>query len=75
MHYLDQLLEEGSTVTLQLDWNRRFDHMQQHSGMGVDLTYKVILEKPYDHLFWFYLSDGFSLKVARVPLTIVCMVL
>lgn len=32
VHYLDNPLEEGSTVAVELDWNRRIDHMQQHSG-------------------------------------------
>ena len=32
VHYTDQPLEEGSEVCLKVDWKRRFDHMQQHSG-------------------------------------------
>ena len=35
VHYVDQPLEEGATVTVELDWERRFDHMQQHSGQLV----------------------------------------
>ena len=31
-HTCDQAVETGSTVTGTLDWARRFDHMQQHSG-------------------------------------------
>ena len=31
-HYTDAPLEEGTNVTGTLDWDRRFDHMQQHSG-------------------------------------------
>ena len=31
-HTCDQAVEPGSTVTGTLDWARRFDHMQQHSG-------------------------------------------
>jgi len=30
-HYLESRLVEG-TASLQLDWARRFDHMQQHTG-------------------------------------------
>ncbi len=30
-HYLDSVLEAGP-ASLQLDWSRRFDHMQQHTG-------------------------------------------
>jgi len=32
LHTCDQALEVGSTVTGEVDWARRFDHMQQHSG-------------------------------------------
>lgn len=31
LHKVERLPEE-STVTCQIDWKRRFDHMQQHSG-------------------------------------------
>ncbi len=31
-HMLDEALEEGSTVTGEIDWERRFDKMQQHTG-------------------------------------------
>ena len=32
VHLCDKPLEVGSTVTGAIDWKRRFDHMQQHSG-------------------------------------------
>lgn len=31
LHKLERL-PDGEAVTCQIDWNRRFDHMQQHSG-------------------------------------------
>ena len=31
-HYLEGELEEGKTVTGQIDWDKRFSRMQQHSG-------------------------------------------
>ena len=31
-HYLEQPLEPGTTVTGHVDWEQRFDFMQQHSG-------------------------------------------
>jgi alanyl-tRNA synthetase len=34
IHVLDQPIELGA-VTGSIDWNRRFDHMQQHSGQHV----------------------------------------
>nr|XP_008111377.1 PREDICTED: alanyl-tRNA editing protein Aarsd1 [Anolis carolinensis] len=32
LHFIQTPLEPGSEVQLELDWDRRFDHMQQHSG-------------------------------------------
>ena len=32
IHYCDKALSVGSTVTGRIDWERRFDFMQQHSG-------------------------------------------
>ena len=32
IHFCDGPLEEGSTVTGTIDWDRRFDLMQQHAG-------------------------------------------
>lgn len=32
VHYLTEALEEGATITQEVDWVRRHDHMQQHSG-------------------------------------------
>ena len=31
-HHVESAVEIGKTVTGQIDWARRFDHMQQHSG-------------------------------------------
>ena len=35
LHTCDAPLTVGSTVTGEIDWKRRFDHMQQHSGEEV----------------------------------------
>lgn len=32
LHFVTAPLEEGLQVELKVDWERRFDHMQQHSG-------------------------------------------
>ncbi len=32
LHYTDNPLNEGATVTCNIDWTRRFDFMQQHSA-------------------------------------------
>lgn len=32
IHYTNDPLDVGIKVNIELDWGRRFDHMQQHSG-------------------------------------------
>ena len=32
VHFTDAPLAEGENVHMAVDWKRRFDHMQQHSG-------------------------------------------
>lgn len=32
VHYVDEELVEGAELKVEVDWPRRFDHMQQHSG-------------------------------------------
>lgn len=32
IHFVGSPLEEGQEVQVKVDWERRFDHMQQHSG-------------------------------------------
>jgi alanyl-tRNA synthetase len=43
-HVLDAALNEGLPVRGEIDWTRRFDHMQQHTGQHV-------LSAAFDHLF------------------------
>ena len=43
-HVLDSPLGEGARVDGAIDWARRFDHMQQHTGQHV-------LSAAFDHLF------------------------
>src|SRR5262245_36334882 len=40
----DSRLEPGTRVAGEIDWGRRFDHMQQHTGQHV-------LSAAFDHLF------------------------
>jgi len=35
LHVLDRALEVGTAVSGTIDWDRRFDHMQQHTGQHV----------------------------------------
>jgi alanyl-tRNA synthetase len=44
VHVVDRSLAAGSAVAGAIDWDRRFDHMQQHTGQHV-------LSAAYDHLF------------------------
>ncbi len=44
MHVLSASIPEGTTVRGEIDWNRRFDHMQQHTGQHV-------LSAAFDRLF------------------------
>ena len=44
VHVLDQPVLPGSTVSGTIDWSRRFDHMQQHTGQHV-------LSAAFDRLF------------------------
>lgn len=44
IHFVDEPVEVGTTVNLELDWKRRLDHMQQHTGQHL---LSAILDK-YD---------------------------
>ena len=44
VHILSAPLSEGATVHGEIDWTRRFDHMQQHTGQH-------ILSAAFDRLF------------------------
>lgn len=43
-HIVDRAVAVGATVRGQIDWSRRFDHMQQHTGQHV-------LSAAFDRLF------------------------
>jgi Ser-tRNA(Ala) deacylase AlaX len=34
VHFVESALPVGKLVKQKLNWERRFDHMQQHSGMA-----------------------------------------
>ena len=44
VHVLSAPIGEGTTVSGEIDWNRRFDHMQQHTGQH-------LLSAAFDRLF------------------------
>lgn len=64
VHVTDRALEPASVVTGTIDWDRRFDHMQQHTGQHV-------LSAAFDRLFSnrtesFHLgADSCSIDLAR----------
>ena len=39
VHHTEVALEVGSEVTGKIDWERRFDLMQQHSGEHIAVSY------------------------------------
>jgi alanyl-tRNA synthetase len=62
-HYLElPLKDQGGQVSGMVDWNRRFDHMQQHSGQH-------ILSAAFDTLFQ-YRTVGFHLGEETVTIDI-----
>nr|XP_023016616.1 alanyl-tRNA editing protein Aarsd1 isoform X2 [Leptinotarsa decemlineata] len=42
IHFIDKPLDIGATVKQTINWDRRFDHMQQHSGQHL---LSAVLEK------------------------------
>lgn len=62
IHLVDEPIEVGSTVNLKLDWKRRLDHMQQHTGQHL---LSAILDK-YDTptLSW---SMGELINYIEIP--------
>lgn len=49
VHYIMEPIMAGQHVTLSIDWARRFDHMQQHSG-NFFLHYFIVNEWEGDTL-------------------------
>jgi len=56
LHLCDGPLEVGSTVEGSIDWARRFDHMQQHSGEHMVMGF--IYEKYGYHNVGFHMGTG-----------------
>ncbi|OKP68558.1 hydrolase [Paenibacillus sp. P3E] len=57
LHKVDRV-PEGSQVSCQIDWNRRFDHMQQHSGQH--LLSAVFLELFEANTLSFHLGNDYA---------------
>ena len=39
VHFVTTEIAPETNVNLEVDWTRRFDHMQQHTGKNVDALY------------------------------------
>ena len=48
VHFLTGELQPGSVVRQSIDWNRRFDNMQQHSGG------QYLPSPPHPHLIYLF---------------------
>jgi alanyl-tRNA synthetase len=60
-HYLETPIElSDSNVSCTINWERRFDHMQQHAGQH-------ILSAAFDHLFG-YKTVGFHMGVENLTI-------
>jgi alanyl-tRNA synthetase len=64
LHKLERLPDEEA-VTCQIDWNRRFDHMQQHSGQH--LLSAVCLELFQFPTLSFHLGEDYCTIDIEVP--------
>lgn len=50
VHVLEEPLDEGTEVEMEVDWARRFDHMQQHTGQH--LLSAVLDQRDLNTLGW-----------------------
>ena len=64
-HLLDGPLQEGDGVEGHVDWPRRFDHMQQHSGQH--LLSRVILKRLGAATVGFHLGEEVSTIDVEAP--------
>lgn len=62
VHVVSEPMQEGAEVTLKLDWNRRFDIMQQHTGQH--LLSAVFDTYDLDTLSW---SMGETINYIELP--------
>ena len=64
-HYLEGELEEGKTVTGQIDWDKRFSRMQQHSGEHI-VSGIVHARFGYDNVGFHMSSDVITVDLSGV---------
>ena len=50
LHLTDHPIEEGQAVTAAVDWDRRLDHMQQHTGELLSWLQRICKAQQFDKL-------------------------
>ncbi|CAH1968839.1 unnamed protein product [Acanthoscelides obtectus] len=65
VHYVDKPLNVGDTVKQSINWDRRFDHMQQHSGQHL-ITAIIDREFKIQTVSW-YLGEEVSYIEIETP--------
>ena len=67
LHHIDRPLTVGQTYPVTLNWERRFDHMQQHTGEHL-LSYSIYKLFGINNV-GFHLSSGYTTIDLDGPLT------
>lgn len=65
IHYTKEAIEAGSDVTGKIDWDRRFDLMQQHSGEHI-VSGLVHAAYGYDNVGFHMSSDVITVDLSGV---------
>ena len=65
IHYTKEAIEAGSDVTGKIDWDRRFDLMQQHSGEHI-VSGLVHAAYGYDNVGFHMSSDVLTVDLSGV---------
>ena len=61
LHFMEKPLEPGDKVVQNVDWSRRFDHMQQHSGQHL-ISAMFEQKLNYETLSW-WMAENVGSKV------------
>lgn len=64
VHVMERPLPEGAEVVVRLDWDRRFDHMQQHTAQH------VLTVLASEHLDWTTTGFGIGPEVSYIDLDV-----
>ncbi len=59
VHFTSQSFEVGAVVKGQIDWSRRFDHMQQHSGQHLISALAVTHFAFHTTSWWLGVQESF----------------